>query len=91
MSIWNYIGGFLLLRWLFGDRSGNHNVGGGYNADTTDYLHRHYNEDDGFSSNDYNHFSKSSYRGADIYDDEDDALDDYDLTDGDDCLSDDLF
>lgn len=84
MSIWNYIGEFLLFRWLFGNRNKNHSADSTYNTDTTDYSYRHYNADDNFSTNNPHQSSRSLYRGADIYDDEDDALDDFDPTDSDD-------
>lgn len=68
MSVWNYIGEFVLFRWLIGNRNRNHS------ADST------YNADDNFSTNNHHQTSRSSYRGADFYDDEDDALDDLDPT-----------
>ena len=83
MSFWNYIGEFFLFRWLIGNRNRNHSADSTYNADTTDYSYRRYNADDNFSTNNHHQTSCSSYRGADIYDDEDDALDGFDPTDSD--------
>lgn len=80
MSFWNYIGEFLLFRWLFGNRNKNHSADSTY----TDYSYRHYNADDSFDTNNHHQSSRSLYRGADIYDDEDDALDDFEPTDSDD-------
>ena len=84
MAFWNYIGEFFLFRWLFGNRNKNHSADSTYNTDTTDYSYSHYNEDDNFNTNNHHQASRSLYRGADIYDDEDDALDDFDPTDSDD-------
>jgi len=82
MNLWNYIGELLLFRWMFGKRNSNRDVC--YNADRTDYLHHRHNVDDDFSPVENLHTAGPSNRGADIYDDEDDALDDYDPTDSDD-------
>ncbi len=87
MKFRNYIGEFLLFRWLFGKRNSNHNAGSTYNTDTNNCLHRHYTEDDDPDTIHYHQSSLSSYHGADIYDDEDDALDDFDPTDSDDYQS----
>lgn len=85
MSIWNYIGEFLLFRWLFGNRNKNHSAESTYNTGTTDFSsYRYYNAEDNFNTNNHHRFSSSLYHGADIYDDEDDALDDFDPTDSDD-------
>lgn len=83
MNVWNYIGEFILFRWLIGNRNRTHSADSTYNADTTDYSYRRYNADDNFSTNNHHQTSRSSYSGADIYDDEDDALDDFDPTDSD--------
>lgn len=83
MSFWNLLGEFLLFRWLFGNRKRDYSADSTYNADTTDYSHRDYNADDSFSTISHQQTSRSLYRGADIYDDEDDALDDFDPTDSD--------
>ncbi len=40
MNIWNYIGEFLLFRWLFGNRNKSHNVSSSRHVDTTDYTPR---------------------------------------------------
>lgn len=94
MSIWNYIGEFLLFRWLFGNRNKNQGVGNSHPVDTTDYTPRRVDIED-YIANDLdddlramNHpaarySTRRSYQGADIYDNEDDALDDYDPTDSD--------
>ena len=84
MAFWNYIGEFLLFRWLFGNRGRNHRASSSYTANTNGYSDRHYAEDDDFSSIGHHNTSGSLYHGADIYDDEDEALDDYDPTDSDD-------
>ena len=84
MAFWNYIGEFFLFRWLLGNRNKNHSADSTYNTDATDYSYRRYNEDDNFNTNNHHQSSRSLYRGADIYDDEDDALDDFDPTDSDD-------
>ena len=84
MKFWNYLGEFLLFRWLFGSRGRNHSANSSYNSNTNGYSNMHYAEDDDFSSIGHHHASEPLYRGADIYDDEDDALDDYDPTDSDD-------
>ena len=92
MSIWNYIGEFLLFRWLFGGRNKSHNVGNFHPIDTTDDTSRRVDIED-YIANDLdddlramNHpaaryCSRRLYHGDDIYYDEDDALDDYDPTD----------
>ena len=87
MSLWNYISEFFLFRWLFGNRNKNHSADSSYNTDTTDYSHSYYNEDGNFNTNNHHQSSRSLYRGADIYDDEDDALDDFDPTDSEDYQS----
>ena len=87
MKIWNYIGEFLLFRWLFGNRGRNHSAGSSYTANTNSYSDLHYTEDDDFSSIGHQNASEPLYHGADIYDDEDDALDDFDPTDSDDYQS----
>ncbi|WP_288147392.1 hypothetical protein [Xylanibacter rodentium] len=87
MKIWNYIGEFLLFRWLFGNRGRNHSAGSSYTANTNSYSDLHYAEDDDFSSIGHQNASEPLYHGADIYDDEDDALDDFDPTDSDDYQS----
>lgn len=84
MKIWNYISEFLLFRWLFGNRGRNHSANSSYNSNTNGYSNMHYAEDDDFSSIGHHHASEPLYRGDDIYDDEDDALDDFDPTDSDD-------
>lgn len=94
MSFWNYIGEFLLFRWLFGNRNKGHDISSSHPVDTTYYTPRRVDIED-YIANDLdddlhamNHpasrySSRYSYRSADIYDDEDDALDDYDPTDSD--------
>ena len=84
MSIWDYLGEFLLFRWLFGKLNRNHSAHNTDSADTIDYTHIHSKEDVTFRTIDQQLSSRSLYRGADIYDDEDDALDDFDPTDSDD-------
>ncbi len=81
MKVWNYMGEFFLFRWLFGNRNSNHNAGSTYRTETNDHSDWDYDED--FSSIGHHYATGPSYRGADIYDDEDDALDDYDPTDSD--------
>lgn len=100
MSIWNYIGEFLLFRWLYGKFNGSDNSNRYHHVDTVGDLHRHTDIED-YAGEDYagaspddslhtenNHEYRNTfpryYNRADIYDDEDDALDDYDPTDGDD-------
>ncbi len=92
MNIWNYIGEFLLFRWLFGNRNKSHNVGNSHPVDTNDYTPRRVEDyinndlDDDLRAMNHpaaRYSSQRSYHGADIYDDEDDALDDYDPTDSD--------
>lgn len=80
MSFWNYIGGFLLFRWLFGKLNRDHNTGSAHNTDTN----RHYFGDEASGTSLHHRPPVPPYHGADIYDDEDDALDDYDPTDSDD-------
>lgn len=94
MSIWNYIGEFLLFRWLFGNRNKSHDVSNSHLDDTTDYTPRRVDIED-YIAKDLDddlrtmnlpatrYSTRRSYQGADIYDDEDDALDDYDPTDSD--------
>ncbi|ROT06251.1 hypothetical protein [Lepagella muris] len=88
MKFWNYIGEFLLFRWLFDKRNRNNNIGNAHSVDASRYSDWSYAEGDNFSPVDYLHTVGPSYRGADIYDEEDDALDDYDPTDSDDYQSD---
>jgi len=83
MKIWNYIGEFLLFRWMFGNRNSNHNAGSTYRTETNDHSDWDYDEDNDFSSIGHHYATGPSYRGAYIYDDEDDALDYYDPTDSD--------
>lgn len=87
MNIWNYISDFLLFRWLFSNRGWNHQVGDTHSADSNGYSNLHYAEDDDFGSIGHHDASEPLYHGADIYDDVDDALDDYDPTDSDDYQS----
>ncbi len=78
MSFWNYLGGALVLRWLFGGRRRNRDVGGCFYSDNQD----------GYERVDS---SRWDYRRGDIYDDEDDALEDFDSTDCDDDGFDDIM
>lgn len=71
MSFWNYLGGFLVLRWLFGGRRRNRDVGGYSYSDNQDRSERADS-------------SRWDYQRGGIYDTEDDALDDFDPTDCDD-------
>lgn len=45
MSIWDYLGEFLLFRWLFGKLNRNHSAHNTDSADTIDYTHIHSKED----------------------------------------------
>lgn len=95
MKIWNYICEFLLFRWQFGKQGRCHNVGNSHLVDTTDDTPRRVDIED-YIANDLDndlsamnypatrYSARHPYRGADIYDDEDDAIADYDPTDGDD-------
>lgn len=97
MSFWNYVGRFLLLRWLFGNRDGNHCVDDSRRVDATDYMLRdveaedYYTAGHEFNAQTHRDYSRRDYRSAYIYDDEDDALDDYDPSDGDDYTFDDFL
>ena len=90
MSIWDYLGEFLLFRWLFGKLNRNHRAHNTDSADTIDYTHIHSKEYVTFRTIDQQLSSRSLYCGADIYDD-DDALDDYNPTDSDDCALNDFI
>ncbi len=85
MKFWNYIGEFLLFRWMFGNRGRNHSADSSYTANSNGYSDLHYAKDDDFSSIGHHHASEPLYRGDDIYDDENDALDDYAPIDSNDC------
>ncbi len=99
MSIWNYIGEFLLFRWLFGNRNRSHNVEGLHPADTTYYTPRRVDIED-YTANDldddlqnmhgsdygrYHHSHKDyyDYGGYQSHDDFLDEQDDSDMTDDD--------
>lgn len=94
MSVWNYIGEFLLFRWLFGNRNRSHNVGSSHHFDATDNAPRRVDIEDYIANNldddlramsrqTPRYSSRRPYQSADIYDDEDYALDNYDPTDND--------
>ncbi len=98
MSIWNYIGGFLLFRWLFGNRDKNHNVGSSHPVDTTDYTPARVDIEDYIANDldedlrdmhdsdygcDYSHDEYSDYDGDQSQDDFFDEQDDYDMIDDD--------
>lgn len=99
MSFWNYIGGYFLFRWLFGSRNRHYNINSSHLVDTTGYTPWHadfedYDLDDDSRIMDHpasRHSHRQPYQGADIYDDEDDALDDYDPTDSANYSSDDFL
>lgn len=96
MSIWHYIGGFLLFRWLFGNRDKSHNVGCSGPAYTTDYTPTRVDIED-YIANDldedlnnmhdsdygcgYRQDSCSDYGGDQSQDDFFDEQDDYDMMD----------
>lgn len=102
MRTWNYIGEFLLFRWLFGNRNRGHNVDSSHPVDTTDYTPRRVDIED-YIANDLdddlramNHpaarySSRQPYQDAYIYADEDDALEDYAPTDYADISHDDFL
>lgn len=98
MSFWNYIGKFLLFRWLFGNRNKGHNIGSSHTVDTTDYTPRRVDIED-YIANDldddlrnphyYNNGchgrnnDHSDYGGYQSHDDFLDEQDDYDMMDDD--------
>ncbi len=95
MSFWNYIGEFLLFRWLFGNQNRSHNVGSSHPVETTDYTPRRVDIED-YIANDldddlrlmrgsdygrgYKHNAYSDY-GYQSHDDFLDEQDDYDMMD----------
>lgn len=98
MSIWNYIGEFLLFRWLFGNRNKCHNVGNSHPVDTTYYTPRRVDIEDYIANDldddlrnmrgsDYgyhrSHKDYSGYSGYQSHDDFLDEQDDYDMMDDD--------
>ena len=98
MSIWNYIGEFLLFRWLFGNRNKCHNVGNSHPVDTTYYTPRRVDiedyiandlEDDlrNMRGSDYSRYNSrndySDYGSYQAHNDFLDEQDDYDMMDDD--------
>lgn len=51
MNSWNYIGEFLLFRWLFGNRNRSHNVGDSNPVNTIDYTPRRVDIEDSIANN----------------------------------------
>lgn len=98
MSIWNYIGEFLLFRWLFGNRNKSHNISNYNSVETTDYTPRRVDIEDYIThdldndlrdmhGSDYDryhsHNNYSNYGGYQSHDDFLDEQDDYDMMDDD--------
>lgn len=96
--MWNYIGEFLLFRWLFGNRDRSHNVGSSHPVDTTDYTPRRVDienyiandlDDDlrNMRCSDYSRYNSrndySDYGNFQSHDDFFDEQDDYNIMDDD--------
>lgn len=98
MSIWNYIGEFLLFRWLFGNRDKSHNVSNSHSVDTADCTPQCVNIED-YIANDldddlrdmhgsdygryHRHNGYSNYDGYQSHDDFIDKQDDYNMMEDD--------
>ena len=89
MIFWNYIGEFLLFRWLFGSR--NHNEAKRDGSDSTiSSVDRNFSNDldshIGFGSRydkSYSRYDNQDYGHSQSYDDFHDEQDDYDMMDDD--------
>lgn len=98
MSIWNYIGEFILFRWLFGNRNRSHNVGGSNPINTINYTQRRVDIEDSIANDleddlrnirnsDYGryhgHNDYSDYDGYQSHDNFLDEQDDHDMMEDD--------
>ena len=89
MSLWNYIGEFLLFRWLFGlgkrDATEHDSYGSSFRSFRDDFDN-HTNPDTGSGSrydSPYSRYDHHDYGYSQSYDDFHDEQDDYDMMDDD--------